>query len=127
MSRAEVDELITNTTGRLCARLYRRSDGTIITRDCPEGLRAIQRRIATRAGAICATIISLAIGAFGQKAATEKSSCRPQVQISKSNDSPQTNARSIAGTVLDPNGASIPKVKIEVRRKNGERVAELEA
>ena len=127
MSRAEFDQLIANTSGRLCARLYRRSDGTIITKDCPVGLRAFQRRLAKRAGAICATIISFAIGAFGQKATTEKSSCRPQVQITKANDNLQTNTRSIVGTVLDRNGAAIPKVKIELRRQNGGKVAELES
>jgi hypothetical protein len=127
MSRAELDQLITNTSGRLCARLYRRSDGTIITKDCPVGLRAFQRRLAKRAGAICATIISFAIGAFGQKATTEKSSCRPQVQITKANDNLQTNTRSIVGTVLDRKGAAIPKVKIELRRQNGGKVAELES
>ena len=127
MNRAEIDQLITSTAGRLCARLYRRSDGTIITKDCPVGLRAFQRRMVKRAGAICATIISFAIGAFGQKATTEKSSCRPQVQITRSNDELQTNTRSIVGTVHDPTGAAIPKVKIEVRRKNGDKVAELES
>lgn len=32
--------------GRLCAGFYRRADGTILTRDCPVGLRAIRQRTA---------------------------------------------------------------------------------
>jgi hypothetical protein len=38
MTSKEVRSLITN--GRVCGRLYRRVDGTLITRDCPVGLRA---------------------------------------------------------------------------------------
>jgi hypothetical protein len=34
MSRAEAEYLIQATTGRLCARYYRRADGTVATKDC---------------------------------------------------------------------------------------------
>lgn len=46
MSRAEAEALITKTEGRLCVRLYRRRDGTVLTQDCPVGLRAVRRRLA---------------------------------------------------------------------------------
>ena len=47
MGRAEAEELIRGTEGRLCGRLHRRADGTVLTRDCPEGrLRALRRRAA---------------------------------------------------------------------------------
>jgi hypothetical protein len=59
MTRKEADSLIASTEGRICARLFRRSDGTIITRDCPVGLRAIRRRAAKLTGAVCAAILSL--------------------------------------------------------------------
>jgi hypothetical protein len=45
MSEAEAEGLIIQKEGRLCARIYRRADGTVITRDCPAGLRAIRRRV----------------------------------------------------------------------------------
>jgi hypothetical protein len=54
MTREEVRELLVRTEGRVCARLYRRADGTVITRDCPTGLRALRRR-ASRAGAALIT------------------------------------------------------------------------
>ena len=41
--------------GRVCAQVYRRADGTVLTADCPRGLRAARRRLARaigRAGAI---------------------------------------------------------------------------
>lgn len=34
MSRAEAETLIGEKDGRLCIRLYRRADGTVITKDC---------------------------------------------------------------------------------------------
>ena len=54
MSRLEAESLIARTEGRLCVRFYRRSDGSIITQDCPVGLRAIQRRVSYLARAILA-------------------------------------------------------------------------
>ena len=54
MSRLEAESLIARTEGRLCVRFYRRSDGSIITQDCPVGLRAIQRRVSYLAKAILA-------------------------------------------------------------------------
>ena len=40
MTRPEADSLIRSREGELCIRLARRADGTVITDDCPIGLRA---------------------------------------------------------------------------------------
>jgi len=52
MTRFEAESLIARNEGRLCVRFYRRADGSIITKDCPVGLRAIQRRVSYLAKAI---------------------------------------------------------------------------
>lgn len=67
MTRDEVRELLARTEGRVCARLYRRADGTVITRDCPTGLRALRRRASRVAAALVATLVSLPAFAFGGK------------------------------------------------------------
>lgn len=59
MTRKQAEELIAKTEGQLCTKLYRRIDGTIITRDCPYGIRAIKRRVARSAGAVLSAILSL--------------------------------------------------------------------
>lgn len=41
MSRRDATELIQLVEGRLCVRFYRRKDGTLLTSDCPIGMRAI--------------------------------------------------------------------------------------
>jgi hypothetical protein len=62
MSRSDAQSLIARTEGRLCVRVYRRSDGSIITKDCPVGLRAIRRRMSYASKAISSTVIGLLAG-----------------------------------------------------------------
>ena len=45
MSRGEAEELIRETEGRLCVRLFRRHDGTVLTRDCPSRARRFRRGV----------------------------------------------------------------------------------
>jgi hypothetical protein len=61
MSAADAAKLVREAEGRLCVRFYRRADGTILTRDCPVGLRAVRRRIA-RATAGAFTALAFAWG-----------------------------------------------------------------
>jgi hypothetical protein len=44
MKAAEAVALIREKEGALCVRLYRRIDGTVMTADCPVGLRTIIRQ-----------------------------------------------------------------------------------
>ncbi|HEY6038950.1 MAG TPA: hypothetical protein VIV58_31925 [Kofleriaceae bacterium] len=44
MTRAEAEALIIEKHGKLCARYYRRSDGTILTSDCRVGAAAARKR-----------------------------------------------------------------------------------
>ncbi|HEX8235703.1 MAG TPA: hypothetical protein VF600_07075 [Abditibacteriaceae bacterium] len=43
MSRTQAEDLVRAKEGELCVRFYRRADGTILTDDCPVGLRAVRR------------------------------------------------------------------------------------
>src|SRR5688572_27086093 len=58
MKREEAEALIRRMEGQLCARFYRRSDGTILTADCPVGLRAFKQRVSRIKAAIFAVLIS---------------------------------------------------------------------
>ena len=62
MTRSDAESLIARTEGRLCVRFYRRSDGSIITKDCPLGLRAIRRRVSYVAKAIGSMVLGLFAG-----------------------------------------------------------------
>jgi hypothetical protein len=59
MARREAENLLLNTEGRLCVRFFRRSDGTILTKDCPVRWRAIKRRIRKAATALASFILGI--------------------------------------------------------------------
>jgi hypothetical protein len=62
MSRVEADRLFNQAEGRLCVRFYRRLDGSIITQNCPVGLRAIRRKLSRVATAVASFVLSLMAG-----------------------------------------------------------------
>src|SRR5205085_11554887 len=62
MTRTEAESLITNAEGRLCVSFYRRGDGTILTRNCPVGLRALKRRFSRTAGAMLSAVLGFLAG-----------------------------------------------------------------
>lgn len=74
-SAAMTDEEVLRTLSgiaqgkRVCMRMYRRQDGTILTKDCPVGLRKLQERL-RRAAAFLAGGLSvfLMLPAFAQRA-----------------------------------------------------------
>ncbi|MCA8949822.1 MAG: hypothetical protein KDE27_09995 [Planctomycetes bacterium] len=60
LTRPEAEALVRSRLGgddgssrRLCVRFTRRADGTVLTRDCPVGLRQRLRRTASRLVAMC--------------------------------------------------------------------------
>lgn len=60
MTRTEAEALIEQTQGRLCAQIYRRSDGTVMTRDCPVGLAALREKaVRTSVRAVMAVLFVL--------------------------------------------------------------------
>jgi hypothetical protein len=66
MTRRQAEALLRETEGRLCARLYRRADGTVLSENCPAGLRAIGRRISRVAGAATSAVATLSSATAAQ-------------------------------------------------------------
>src|SRR3954469_16997536 len=64
MTKRDAERLISETEGRLCVRYYRRADGTILTKNCPVGLRALKRRLSRIAAATASAVLSLLAGIF---------------------------------------------------------------
>ena len=62
MDRAEAEALVRDREGRLCVRLFQREDGTVLTDNCPVGLRAARRRLARVAAGIAALFTVIAGG-----------------------------------------------------------------
>lgn len=62
MTKPETEGLVANAEGRLCVRYYKRADGSILTRNCPVGLRALKQRVSRIAGAALSAVIGFFAG-----------------------------------------------------------------
>lgn len=62
MTRTEAEDLIAGTEGRLCVRFYRRTDGTVLTKDCPVGWAAVKRRVSRIATAAASMVFGIFAG-----------------------------------------------------------------
>src|SRR5687768_14375168 len=58
LTKEEAEDLIRRTEGRLCVRFYRRKDGTIITQNCPTGVRALTMRLCRLSAAAVAALLT---------------------------------------------------------------------
>jgi hypothetical protein len=95
MTRRQAEALLREKEGQLCARLYRRADGTILTENCPVGLRAIGRRVSRVAGAAMSAVATLSSATASQFLMFAIPSA-------------------VAGVVQDRTGAVIPNAKIDL-------------
>ena|ERR1051326_6779419 len=105
MTRAEVDELVANREGRLCARLHQRTDETILTSDCVNPFQ-IQIRKITRVAGIALSAATIGINVAAAQAVTPATPSA-LVQI-------QRKETGIVVQINDASGAVIPKAKIQV-------------
>ncbi|MEZ5962544.1 MAG: hypothetical protein R3F56_01745 [Planctomycetota bacterium] len=66
MTRAEAEAVLRDAGGaRVCVRFFRRHDGTVLTRDCPVGLRQRLRRARRRATAAVSAAFAALLSAVG--------------------------------------------------------------
>jgi len=110
MTEREIQQLVARSQGRLCGRMYRRSDGTVITQDCPNGLRAVARRVSRMAAAVLTAVMSVSFAFAGNK--------------QKADPPPARNAcrePGVALVVQDPHGAVIPNAEVTLTDKAGKK------
>lgn len=122
MTEAEATELIQNRTGRLCIQLFRRPDGTVITKDCPKGLERVKR--AYRRYAVAAASLFAWLG-FASPGYTQLTGGLPGLDSGKnvkkenSTDVTRGRVRPIRGKVApiknnpQNNGNYLPPIKGE--------------
>lgn len=113
MTRREAESLISSAEGRLCARLYRRPDGTVLTDDCPVGWRAVRARASLRAAAALTALLSLFGVAAAQGSSQKQQKKQRQEQEQRRNrftirrERPDPARAPLSGKVLDPIGANL--------------------
>jgi hypothetical protein len=63
MTREEAERVMTTTGAEgVCVRMYRRADGTVLTRDCPVGRALLRQKLAARTGRVAAALLVLLTG-----------------------------------------------------------------
>jgi hypothetical protein len=119
MTEIEIQRLLSmqRSEQRVCVRFYRRADGTMLTQDCPRGLKRLAKRVSKLGAAFfsvlvsmnCATAKTIMVGATTAGADTAGSKTRPQacqrVQA-------QEKSANILVVVTDPDGAVVPGARI---------------
>lgn len=120
MTTRDVEKLLAGTQGRICARLYKRFDGTVLTKDCPVGIRVIRRRVSRVAGACVTAVFSFCLTVMGQRATQEEKSCpnRAKITIEKTDG----HRFPIRGIVKDPNGAVIAGAPVTLENQNTKKI-----
>jgi hypothetical protein len=111
MTPLEINQIVAARTGRLCARFYQRPDGTMLTENCPAGIRTGALRGSTIAAAALAALVSIAPTNVGA-VPTQAGSSSPQMQSTQ---------RGLTLEVRDPSGAALPKAAVSlVNAKTGQ-------
>ncbi len=75
MTKREAENFLLQAEGRVCVRYFKRADGTILTKDCPVGWKAIKRRVSKTATAfaslVFAALSGIGLASYFTKAETE--------------------------------------------------------
>jgi hypothetical protein len=116
LTAEQVRELLVRTEGRVCVRLYRRADGTVLMRDCPTGIRAVRRRVSRAAAALVAMLLSLPTLAFGGMA------CKTRGAKVKLSVERVASAQAAVFTgVVRQDGVALPGVTVVVKDEAANR------
>ena len=116
MTRAEAESFLMKAEGRVCGRVYRRTDGTVLTQDCPVGLRAVRRRISRIAATAFSAVVSLFTGVgFAQQ---NQPARKAEVQRSLR----QYDQPAIQGVIRDQASAVISRAAVTAINQQTERM-----
>ena len=123
MTRKEAENLIMNSEGRLCARFYRRADGTILTKDCPVGWAAAKKRM-SRVWTAVASVFITALSGMGIVALTRTDTSPPVMgdieMIRHPGDVPLMGAVAPDFDIPEQDPAVMGKIKVIPEPKMGE-------
>jgi len=75
MSRKQAEALVRESEGQLCVTFYRRADGTVLTDNCPVGLRAVRNAAVRRwvaTASLAASLLAVVTGALAQTPSAAK-------------------------------------------------------
>jgi hypothetical protein len=125
MTREAAERLVAEREGRLCIRMYRRLDGTVVTADCEGAFKLAAKRIGRFAKAATAVVLTAALAPLGfsrwlNAAPTDKSasSSTPSVCVNPQ----QQPTRAMMGDMVEPPVQMLGKMRAPA--KMGEMMAQ---
>jgi hypothetical protein len=117
MTKPEAESFIANAEGRICAKLYRRADGAILTRDCPVGLRAVRKKVSGAVAAAFSALISL----FGGSTLFAQQQPKNEKDVDIRRTLRRDGQAAIEGTVFDGTRAVIRNADVKLINERTKR------
>lgn len=111
MTRAEAEALIIEKHGKLCARYYRRSDGTILTSDCRIGVAAARKRKIIAVASLA--MISAGVAAVVQRHKRVELDAIDNIEVAPPREATTGHVQANAKTEAPP-PKPLPPPKVEV-------------
>ena len=113
MTQIEAENFLINAEGRVCVKFYRRTDGTVLTKDCPVGWRKLKKRMSLTTKAIFASALGLFTGIFSyNQTQIDYNSLMNQVSV-ETEKSTDVLSVPVLGEIAPPN-----KIKEKAKKKN---------
>lgn len=127
MTKYDAEHLLRMSEGRLCVRYFQRSDGTILTKDCPVGWAKVKQRLSIAATAAFTVLISLFAGLFAVSYLRRNTEIGKRIPIPFS--TPMPKYEPLMGAVALPSPRPTPKASPspEVKKKIIEWKGEIDA
>lgn len=108
MDRAEAEALLAKNEGAMCVKLARRTDGTVITNDCPVGARKKRVRLAVLSTAGAGAIAAAALLSFQRTTTLGGLQPMPRTVMGEMEAVPNVPDPETPATPLRHSGSSIP-------------------
>lgn len=109
MTKYDAENLLFASEGRVCVRYFRRSDGTILTADCPVGWAAVKHRLSVAATAVFSMFLTLVAGLLAVSFLRNYSETIKRIPVPFAAPTPEP----LMGAVALPNPSSSPASKSE--------------
>ena len=65
MTQTEAENLLIKAEGRVCLQIFRRRDGTVLTKNCPVGWQALKKKVSQTAAAAFTFVAGFSMGIIG--------------------------------------------------------------
>jgi hypothetical protein len=108
MSPLEMNQIVAARTGRLCARIYQRADGTMLEKNCPVGIRAAILRASHIAAATLAALVTIAPA---KTSAIPPQNGSSSIRMQSAQQGLTLQVRDISGAVIPGTSASLVNTK----------------